>query len=143
MAKSPLAMRRIDEIERAHDDAQHIVEIVGDAAGELTERLHLLRLAELAFRRLAAADLVEQLPVGGGQPVARGGEGSEGVAGEARDENPDAADEQERYGDAGLQQHAGACRDGLPVCQHAILLCSAWPRWRGGSPASVQSRCRC
>ena len=32
---------------RALDDGQQIVEIVGDAAGELAERLHLLRLAQL------------------------------------------------------------------------------------------------
>ena len=35
------------EIEAADDDREHIVEIVGDAAGELADRLHLLDLAEL------------------------------------------------------------------------------------------------
>ena len=35
------------EIEAADDDREHIVEIVGDAAGELADRLHLLDLAQL------------------------------------------------------------------------------------------------
>ena len=34
-----------DEVERSHDDAQHIVEVVGDASGELAEGFHFLRLA--------------------------------------------------------------------------------------------------
>ena len=36
----------------AADDHQQIVEIVGDAAGQLSERLHLLRLGELLLRPL-------------------------------------------------------------------------------------------
>ena len=36
----------------AADDHQEIVEIVGDAAGQLAERLHLLRLGELLLRPL-------------------------------------------------------------------------------------------
>ena len=35
------------EIEAADDDREHIVEIVGDAAGQLADRLHLLDLAQL------------------------------------------------------------------------------------------------
>ena len=35
------------EVKTAHDDGEHIVEIVRDAAGELPDRLHLLDLAEL------------------------------------------------------------------------------------------------
>ncbi len=35
------------EIEAADDDREHVVEIVGDAAGQLADRLHLLDLAEL------------------------------------------------------------------------------------------------
>ena len=34
------------------DDHQQIVEVVGDAAGQLAERLHLLRLGELLLRPL-------------------------------------------------------------------------------------------
>ena len=36
----------------AADDHQQIVEVVGDAAGQLAERLHLLRLGELLLRAL-------------------------------------------------------------------------------------------
>ena len=50
-----------DEIVRAHDHAEHIVEVVRDAAGELAERLHFLRLPKLAFGRFAARHLLEQL----------------------------------------------------------------------------------
>ena len=35
------------EIEAADDDREHVVEIVGDAAGQLADRLHLLDLAQL------------------------------------------------------------------------------------------------
>ena len=87
MPKSPLRMRRSDEIVRAHDDAEHIVEIVGDAAGELAERLHFLRLAELVFHLLAPVHLLEQLIVGHKQPVVRGGKRAKRLAGEARDQN--------------------------------------------------------
>ena len=71
----------LDQVERAHDDAQHIVEVVGDAAGELAERLHLLRLTQLTFGRFAACHLIEQLPVGERKPVAGGGECCEGARG--------------------------------------------------------------
>ena len=54
-----------DEIERADDHAQHVVEVMGDAAGELTKRLHLLRLAQLALDLLAPGYLFDQLLVGG------------------------------------------------------------------------------
>ena len=37
------------EIGRHHDGGQHIVEIVGDAAGELADQLHFLRLRDLGF----------------------------------------------------------------------------------------------
>ena len=36
----------------ADDGGQHVVEIVGDAAGELADRLHLLRLGEILLQRL-------------------------------------------------------------------------------------------
>ena len=34
-----------EEIQAADDDRKHVVEVVGKASGELTHRLHLLRLA--------------------------------------------------------------------------------------------------
>ena len=44
-----LAARQLalQEVKAAHDDGEHVVEVVGDAAGELADRLHLLDLAEL------------------------------------------------------------------------------------------------
>ena len=42
----------------APDDGQHVVEIVRHPAGKLAHRLHLLRLAELGLKFLAAATVV-------------------------------------------------------------------------------------
>ena len=39
------------EVGRHHDGAEHVVEVVRDAAGELADRLHLLRLGELVLER--------------------------------------------------------------------------------------------
>jgi type VI protein secretion system component VasF len=45
----------LQHFHRADDGGQHVVEIMRDAAGELTDRLHLLRMAQrvlgLAQRR--------------------------------------------------------------------------------------------
>ena len=51
----------VDGVEPAEHQRQHVVEVVRDAAGELAERLHLLRLAQLlleapAFGHVAGAD---------------------------------------------------------------------------------------
>ena len=64
-------MRALQPPERqfamADDDAQHVVEIMGDAAGQPAHGFHLLRLDQLhlqflpfLFRPFAGADLVEQ-----------------------------------------------------------------------------------
>src|SRR5205085_9982211 len=46
-----------DQVDRGADDGEEVVEIVGDAAGQLPDRLHLLRLPErlLGAEKLAAA----------------------------------------------------------------------------------------
>src|SRR3546814_17423718 len=44
----------------ADDDRQHIVEIMRDAAGQLADGFHLLRLAQLRLRLLAVAHLAAQ-----------------------------------------------------------------------------------
>src|SRR5205085_1582621 len=49
----------LDQAEAAEDSCEEVVEIVGDAAGELADRVHLARLDELAFQILAVGD-VEQ-----------------------------------------------------------------------------------
>ena len=56
------------QFEAAEDHHQQVVEIVGDAAGELADRLHLLRLAECGLGAPArghvekAADNADELP---------------------------------------------------------------------------------
>ncbi len=42
------------QVQRADHHGQHVVEVVGDAAGELADRLHLLHLAHLLLGRLCA-----------------------------------------------------------------------------------------
>ncbi len=59
-------MRVQQEIVRHHDGRQHIVEIVRDAAGELADHVHLLRLVDL---------VLERSPLGGLQHVDDGGLG--------------------------------------------------------------------
>ena len=39
------------EVVRHHDGGQHVVEVVRDAAGELADHLHLLRLVDLVLQR--------------------------------------------------------------------------------------------
>ena len=46
----------------ALDDGQQVVEVVGDAAGEAADRLHLLRLQELLFELLALGDVDADRP---------------------------------------------------------------------------------
>ena len=54
------------EVVRHHDGGQHVVEIVRDAAGELADHVHLLRLVDLVLQRA---------PLGGLQHVDDGGLG--------------------------------------------------------------------
>src|SRR3712207_7947889 len=44
---APLRDPRLHEVERTDDAGQQVVEVMRDAAGELADRLHLLRLAQL------------------------------------------------------------------------------------------------
>jgi len=48
-----------EEFRVADDDGQEIVEIVRDAAGELADHLHLLRLHKLFFSFLAFGKVVD------------------------------------------------------------------------------------
>ena len=56
-----LAARAVEaaqgKVDAADDDRQHVVEVVGDAAGQLADRLHLLDLAELGLGGLALGGL--------------------------------------------------------------------------------------
>jgi hypothetical protein len=55
-----LAETRVKHLEIADDRRQVIVEIVGDAAGELADRLHLLRLPEFLLHLLAAREVAHE-----------------------------------------------------------------------------------
>ena len=59
-------MRVEQEIVGHHDRGEHIVEVVRDAAGELADHVHLLRLVDLVLQRA---------PLGGLQHVDDGGLG--------------------------------------------------------------------
>ena len=49
-----------DERRVAEDDREDVVEVVGDAAGELPDRVHLLRLAELILQSPPVVDVLER-----------------------------------------------------------------------------------
>ena len=42
----PVHQAFLQDLDRTGDDGQHVVQVVGDAAGELADRIHLLRLAQ-------------------------------------------------------------------------------------------------
>src|SRR5208283_3824061 len=46
-----------DQIRLTENDRQHVVEIVGDAAGEASDRLQFLRLLKLGLQTLAVGDV--------------------------------------------------------------------------------------
>jgi hypothetical protein len=52
--------QRPGEIEVAQDHSQHVVEIVRHPAGQIADRLHLLRLAQLFFGADAHADVADR-----------------------------------------------------------------------------------
>ena len=62
-----LGRARANKIEVADHRGQQIVEVVGDAAGEMTDRLHLLCLHQRSFGLLALSDLEPQAFVGLGE----------------------------------------------------------------------------
>lgn len=55
----PRLQRFREDVAIADDDGQQIVEVMGDAAGELADRLHLLRLDQLFLRPLALGQVVD------------------------------------------------------------------------------------
>ena len=54
---SPARRRRSERLAVADDHRQQVVEVVGDAAGEPADRLHLLRLPELLLERPPLGDV--------------------------------------------------------------------------------------
>jgi hypothetical protein len=57
----------LHQVEAADDPGEHVVEVMGDAAGELAHRFHFLRMAQGIFGALAFEHLVLQALVGLGQ----------------------------------------------------------------------------
>ena len=58
---APLGLARVahQELGVPQDDAQRVVEVVGDAAGQASDRLHLLGLQELRLQKLRLADVAD------------------------------------------------------------------------------------
>ncbi|MBA7484171.1 hypothetical protein ES707_19695 [subsurface metagenome] len=56
LAQPSLPQFRLHQLQRAHDAREQIVEIVCDAAGELSDRFHFLRLAQRILGVLALGD---------------------------------------------------------------------------------------
>jgi hypothetical protein len=50
-----------EEVEIADDDAEEVVEVVGDASGELADGFHFLALVELAFEAAGLGDVASDL----------------------------------------------------------------------------------
>ena len=48
------------DLDRSGDDGQDVVEVVGDAAGELADRLHLLGLPDAVFRRDLVGEIADE-----------------------------------------------------------------------------------
>ena len=59
---APLRDAGLHEVEGADDAGEQVVEIVGDAAGELAHRLHLLRLAQLLLGTMQRFGLAPSRP---------------------------------------------------------------------------------
>ena len=77
VGQPPLAQPRLEQLHRPHDAGQEIVEIMRQAAGELADGLHLLRLpqrllglAQPLLRAQAVADVVGELV--GADPLSPG-----------------------------------------------------------------------
>ncbi len=110
-----------DEIETAGNNAQHIVEVVRDAAGELADGFHLMHLPQMLFGRLAQIDLLDKLAIGRHELVARGGQRDKGLPRCDADEHPDHADQKKGGAGADLQKHAEGQRTRLAQRQQPVL----------------------
>ena len=51
-----MAHQLLDQLQIAHHDHQQVVEVMGDAAGQLADRFHLLGLEVFAFKEPAIGD---------------------------------------------------------------------------------------
>ena len=118
---SPLPARAPDDLQRSGDDRQHVVEVVGDAAGELAHRLHLLRLPELRLDLFALLRLFLQLLVGQGELIVGLRQLAEGAPREIADHGGHGADQQENHEGADLDQRDRSRRLGAPVCHELVF----------------------
>jgi hypothetical protein len=48
------------DLDRARDHGEHVVEVMGDAAGQLSDRFHLLGLDQLLFGDAALGDVADE-----------------------------------------------------------------------------------
>jgi hypothetical protein len=63
-----LAGAPLDQLDIAQDHGQQVVEVVGDAAGQLADRLHLAGVAQLLLQA-PALGVVQQVPNTTGRPL--------------------------------------------------------------------------
>ncbi len=64
----------VEQVTVAHDGHQQVVEVVGDAAGKLAHRLHLLRVTQLLLEDLALGDVTPHHVKDGPVSLGHGGE---------------------------------------------------------------------
>ena len=109
------------EIERADDNAKHVVEVVGDAAAELADSVHLLRLAKLGLDGLPLVYLQQQVGIGSRELRIGGVDRRDRSIGKIDDQNADAADQQEH--DDGSKAEVERQRAGgdFPLRQQPLL----------------------
>ena len=58
----------LEQLDLSAHDRQHVVEVVGDAARQAPDRLHLLRVDELLLQTLALGDVVDDDDLELGRP---------------------------------------------------------------------------
>ena len=105
----------LGRVEVADDDGHQIVEVVGDAAGELANRLHLLRLRQRGLRILADARLLRQRV--GALPQFADESGGDRECGEGSPDSAGEADQNEAEHDRAPGRFGG-----LPLAEE-IALC--------------------
>ncbi len=117
----PFGQPALHQVEIADDDRQHVVEVVGDAAGQLADGVHFLHLQQLAFGLDATGGLLAQIFVGPakvGIGLAKGAVGARGVAHPHQAEDQGRQARQDREGQQG---DARAFRQVRALGQQVVL----------------------
>ena len=120
----------LDQSEPAKHRGEQIVEIVRDAAGQLADRVHLLRLDELAFERSPLGDVGQRAGELDRTPVARRGEAPPGRGNACSCRRRSASDIRPRNGPVGRAAASafGRARDhprggGRPTASGSAATC--------------------